>query len=180
MPVANRTAVQCPANQGGPMKRFLASFTLLLGLVCLAPRAFADGAIICTGDSSGACKGRSYCCYHGGESEGDKYCQNLGCRRGGTSSCPTGHGSTCHRACSTAPRGSTSATTTPRSAGPPSRARPSRRLGRPAFIIAAGGWTRNRLRSVLQQQDLTAGLAGAPLCPALRSIKTASSLWREV
>ncbi len=52
--------------------------------------AFAgDPAIICKSDSTGACKGRKYCCYKGSSSDGDKYCKNLGCKRGGTSSCPT-------------------------------------------------------------------------------------------
>ena len=71
------------------MKRLLAALTFALGLSAYAPAAFADGAIICTGDSTGSCKGRQYCCYAGGESDGDKYCKNLGCKRGGTSSCPT-------------------------------------------------------------------------------------------
>lgn len=71
------------------MKRIFSSLFLVLGLLSLAPRAFADGAIICTGDSTGACKGRQYCCYTGGESDGDKFCKNLGCYRGSTSSCPT-------------------------------------------------------------------------------------------
>jgi hypothetical protein len=58
--------------------------------IALAPAVRADGAIICTGDSTGACAKRPYCCYTGSESDGDKYCQQLGCRRGGTSgSCPT-------------------------------------------------------------------------------------------
>ncbi len=71
----------------------------LLGLVvlCLAfvgfsgSTAFAgDPAIICKSDSTGACKGRQYCCYKGMDSSaGDKYCKNLGCKRGGTGSCPT-------------------------------------------------------------------------------------------
>ncbi len=59
---------------------------LFLGVSSLA---FADGAIICTSDSKGACAGKQYCCYSGSESDGDKYCKNLGCNRGGTSSCPT-------------------------------------------------------------------------------------------
>ncbi len=66
------------------MKRFLA------GMMLLSSVAFADGAIICkSADSKGACKDRSYCCYTGNESDGDKKCKELGCARGGTSSCPT-------------------------------------------------------------------------------------------
>lgn len=48
-----------------------------------------DKAILCTSSSSGACSGKQYCCYSGSESDGDKYCKQLGCRRGGTGSCPT-------------------------------------------------------------------------------------------
>lgn len=66
------------------VKVLIASITLSIG-----GAAFADGAIICKNDSSGACAGRQYCCYKGSESDGDKYCKNLGCSRGGTSSCPT-------------------------------------------------------------------------------------------
>ena len=66
------------------MKALVMSFMLAVSGV-----AFADGAIICKSDSSGACAGRQYCCYKGSESDGDKYCKSLGCSRGGTSSCPT-------------------------------------------------------------------------------------------
>jgi len=69
------------------MKKMLSALTLALGLFA-SSSAFADGAIICTSDSSGACSGKQYCCYSGSESDGDKYCKNLGCHRGGTSSCP--------------------------------------------------------------------------------------------
>jgi hypothetical protein len=66
------------------MKTILVAFGLLFSSV-----AFADGAIICKSESTGACAGRQYCCYSGSESDGDKYCQKLGCVRGGTSgSCP--------------------------------------------------------------------------------------------
>jgi hypothetical protein len=67
------------------MKRFLA------GMMLLSTVAFAgDGAIICkSAESKGACKDRAYCCYKGSESDGDKKCKELGCVRGGTSSCPT-------------------------------------------------------------------------------------------
>ena len=70
------------------MKRLV---TTLAALAVLAVPAFAaaDGAIICKSDSTGACSGRKYCCYSGSESDGDKFCKNLGCKRGGTSSCPT-------------------------------------------------------------------------------------------
>ena len=61
-------------------------FALVTGLSALA---HGGGAIICTGDSKGACEGKQYCCYSGSESDGDKMCKQLGCRRGGTSSCPT-------------------------------------------------------------------------------------------
>ncbi|OGQ79322.1 MAG: hypothetical protein A2289_06885 [Deltaproteobacteria bacterium RIFOXYA12_FULL_58_15] len=56
-----------------------------------APNASAGApALICTSDSTGACSGRQYCCYEGMDnSAGDKYCKDLGCKRGGTSSCPT-------------------------------------------------------------------------------------------
>ena len=47
-------------------------------------------AIICKSDSTNACKNRKYCCHAGMDSSaGDKYCKKLGCKRGGTSSCPT-------------------------------------------------------------------------------------------
>ncbi len=59
------------------------------GLMLLSSVAFADGAIICKPESKGACEKRSYCCYSGSESDGDKKCKELGCVRGGTSSCPT-------------------------------------------------------------------------------------------
>ncbi len=72
------------------MKKLLASCLTAFGLACFALPAFAgDSAIICKSDSTGACKGRQYCCYKGSESDGDKYCKSLGCKRGGTSSCPT-------------------------------------------------------------------------------------------
>ena len=70
------------------MKATVRSLVASLVLV-FAASAFADGAIICKSDSTGACAGRQYCCYKGGESDGDKYCKSLGCDRGGTSSCPT-------------------------------------------------------------------------------------------
>ena len=62
----------------------------LVAVLCLAVSslAFADGAIICKKESTGGCKDRQYCCYSGGESDGDKYCKEKGCVRGGTSSCP--------------------------------------------------------------------------------------------
>lgn len=69
--------------------RFLTALALGLNLLALTSNALADGAIICTSDSKGACEGKQYCCYSGGESEGDKFCKSLGCHRGGTSSCPT-------------------------------------------------------------------------------------------
>lgn len=63
---------------------------LSLGLTLFAaPLAFAGGAIICSSGSTGACSGKQYCCYAGSESDGDKFCKSLGCKRGGTSSCPT-------------------------------------------------------------------------------------------
>jgi hypothetical protein len=62
---------------------------LALGLLGFTGAAYADGAIICKSESTGACSGRQYCCYKGSESDGDKYCASLGCVRGGTSSCPT-------------------------------------------------------------------------------------------
>ncbi|MCA9549356.1 MAG: hypothetical protein KC933_04925 [Myxococcales bacterium] len=72
------------------MKKLLSSLTLALSFAAFSSVALAgDNAIICKSDSTGACKGRQYCCYKGSESDGDKYCKNLGCVRGGTSSCPT-------------------------------------------------------------------------------------------
>ncbi|MCC6809696.1 MAG: hypothetical protein IT381_19870 [Deltaproteobacteria bacterium] len=62
---------------------------LFLASMLYSASAFAGGALICTSSSTGACKGRSYCCYEGSESDGDKACKKLGCVRGGTSSCPT-------------------------------------------------------------------------------------------
>jgi hypothetical protein len=73
----------------GIMKKVITAIAFALTSALFAGSAFADGAIICSKDSTGACKGRQYCCYSGGESDGDKYCKNLGCVRGGTSSCPT-------------------------------------------------------------------------------------------
>jgi hypothetical protein len=66
------------------MKALIVAASILFGSAALA-----DGAIICKSESTGACSGRQYCCYSGSESDGDKYCQKLGCVRGGTSSCPT-------------------------------------------------------------------------------------------
>ena len=64
--------------------------TFVAGLLLLSSVALADGAIICKqADSKGACKDRASCCYTGSESDGDKKCKELGCARGGTSSCPT-------------------------------------------------------------------------------------------
>lgn len=66
----------------------LAASLILIGI----PVASAgDPAIICKSDSTGKCSGRKYCCYPSSmsSSDGDKYCKNLGCKRGGTSSCPT-------------------------------------------------------------------------------------------
>lgn len=71
------------------MKKLLTALTLIIGMFAFTPNVFAGGAIICKSDSTGACKGRKYCCYSGGESDGSKYCKKLGCKRGGTSSCPT-------------------------------------------------------------------------------------------
>lgn len=71
------------------MKRILAALAFALGIASAAGLARADGAILCTGDSTGACAGKPYCCYSGNESDGDKFCKTLGCHRGGTSSCPT-------------------------------------------------------------------------------------------
>lgn len=49
----------------------------------------SDKALLCTSSSTGACKDKPYCCYSGNESDGDKYCKQQGCVRGGTGSCPT-------------------------------------------------------------------------------------------
>lgn len=67
---------------------------LFVGVACsllYIPKALSSApALICTSDSTGQCAGRQYCCYEGmSDSDGDKYCKNLGCRRGGTASCPT-------------------------------------------------------------------------------------------
>jgi hypothetical protein len=70
------------------MKRLLAAF-IVLASTSLSTLAFADGAIICKAESTKSCEKRQYCCYKGSESDGDKYCKDLGCVRGGTSSCPT-------------------------------------------------------------------------------------------
>lgn len=70
------------------MKRLVTTLAAL-AVLAVPTLALADGAIICKSDSKGACSGRQYCCYKGSESDGDKYCKNLGCVRGGTSSCPT-------------------------------------------------------------------------------------------
>ena len=70
------------------MKRIVMAMAVLSSML-LASVAFADGAIICKADSTNQCKARQYCCYKGSESDGDKYCKDLGCVRGGTSSCPT-------------------------------------------------------------------------------------------
>lgn len=69
------------------MSRLLALFTFAWGLGFAVP-AFADGAIVCTQKSTGACQGRQFCCYRGSLSEGVAYCENLGCQRAGTASCP--------------------------------------------------------------------------------------------
>ncbi len=66
------------------MKKLFTTLALFVSTM-----AFADGAIICKSESKGACEKRSYCCYTGSESDGDKKCKELGCVRGGTSSCPT-------------------------------------------------------------------------------------------
>jgi hypothetical protein len=69
--------------------RTIAALAFSLMTMAAASSARPHGAIICASDSKGACAGRQYCCYSGSESDGDKYCQSLGCHRGGTSSCPT-------------------------------------------------------------------------------------------
>ena len=74
------------------MKVIISILTVVALAVAFIPVASAgDPAIICTSDSTGKCKGRKYCCYPSGmsQSDGDKYCKKLGCKRGGTSSCPT-------------------------------------------------------------------------------------------
>lgn len=71
------------------MKKLLSSLTFGFGLMAMSSMAYAGGAIICKSDSTGKCAGRQYCCYNGSQSDGDKYCKKLGCRRGGTGSCPT-------------------------------------------------------------------------------------------
>lgn len=72
------------------MKRFITLVLSTLALLALSLPAFASPALICSSSSSGACSGRKYCCYEGmNSSDGDKYCKKLGCKRGGTSSCPT-------------------------------------------------------------------------------------------
>jgi len=74
------------------MKKLLLAASAFAVLLAGSSLALAgDPAIICKSDSTGACSGRQYCCYSSGmsESDGDKYCKNLGCKRGGTSACPT-------------------------------------------------------------------------------------------
>jgi hypothetical protein len=74
------------------MKLFVCALTAIALVFAFAPAASAgDPAIICKSDSTGKCKDRQYCCYPEGmsTSEGEKYCKKLGCKRGGTSSCPT-------------------------------------------------------------------------------------------
>ena len=74
------------------MKAIIAILTAVALVLAFAPVASAgDPAIICKSDSTGKCAGRKYCCYPSGmsQSDGDKYCKKLGCKRGGTSSCPT-------------------------------------------------------------------------------------------
>jgi hypothetical protein len=69
------------------MKIIALTFILAAGLT---GGAYAgDKALLCTSDSNGACSGKQYCCYSGSESDGDKFCKQLGCKRGGTGSCPT-------------------------------------------------------------------------------------------
>lgn len=68
----------------------LMSFVAALVMFATSPAFAGDPAIICKSDSTGACKGRQYCCHKGmSSSDGDKYCKKLGCNRGGTGSCPT-------------------------------------------------------------------------------------------
>ena len=74
------------------MKRLITAIVTFLCALALSVPAFAgDPAIICKSDSSGACSGRKYCCYPSSmsQSDGGSYCKKLGCKRGGTSSCPT-------------------------------------------------------------------------------------------
>lgn len=62
------------------------SFIMATGM---ASAIHANGnALLCTSSSTGACAGKGYCCYSGSQSDGDKYCKQLGCVRGGTGSCP--------------------------------------------------------------------------------------------
>ena len=79
-------------HKGKNMKLLTVVFAAVsLMLVYLPAASAGDPAIICKSDSTGACSGRKYCCYSSsmGSSDGDKYCKKLGCKRGGTSSCPT-------------------------------------------------------------------------------------------
>jgi hypothetical protein len=74
------------------MKVAIVVLTAVAMVLGLAPIASAsDPAIICTSDSTDKCAGRQYCCYPSGmsSSDGEQYCKKLGCKRGGTSSCPT-------------------------------------------------------------------------------------------
>jgi len=74
------------------MRAIISVLAAIALLVAFTPMAQAgDPAIICKSDSTGKCQGRQYCCYPKGmsTSEGEKYCKKLGCKRGGTSSCPT-------------------------------------------------------------------------------------------
>ena len=74
------------------MKAIVVVLTALSLSVAFIPVASAgDPAIICKSDSTGKCAGRQYCCYPSGmsQSDGDKYCKKLGCKRGGTSCCLT-------------------------------------------------------------------------------------------
>jgi hypothetical protein len=71
------------------MKKIKLTAIAFLMATGLAGAVHAGDALICTSSSTGACSGKQYCCYSGSQSDGDKYCKKLGCRRGGTSSCPT-------------------------------------------------------------------------------------------
>ena len=73
------------------MKYIVVALTALAFVLAAVPVASAGDAIICKSDSTDKCKDRKYCCYPDGmsQSDGGKYCQKLGCKRGGTSSCPT-------------------------------------------------------------------------------------------